>query len=102
MTGYYRTHATLSDQATPFSGIPLEGWLVEAPPLLLLAKIRISASSASPRATPVWRFVSTPTPARPSWLATTKWTSSNQPDRQPEPDLQLHAASAPGMGPCEV
>jgi hypothetical protein len=26
MTGYYRTHATLSDQATPFSGIPLEGW----------------------------------------------------------------------------
>jgi hypothetical protein len=26
MTGFYRSHATLSDQATPFSGIPLEGW----------------------------------------------------------------------------
>ena len=26
MTGYYRTHATLSDQATPFNGIPLEAW----------------------------------------------------------------------------
>jgi hypothetical protein len=26
MTTIYRQHATLSDQATPFSGIPLEGW----------------------------------------------------------------------------